>query len=485
MIAKNHNKFTLSWILIAILIAHIMVVFNDFHTDDYEILIIMDDGFDLQAFKSMENPKIFRPFTNLVLYIRSLLLDETPVLWYLLNILLHLITVCLLFYFTKKMINETAAFLTALIFGIYFQHFEAILWLYGIVRLLAAILMLLTLIFHFKLLNITNKQSIFMSYLFYTLALFCVEDIVIFAPFFIIASFIYNQKESNIHWFYNFGYIVLAGLYLVVRAFALHSINPSTGYYFIGEHILSNIYSYFSWLIMPQLNHPHIYPFVLKYLPSFTSVISIINPVIFTIAIIIAVYIVIKGTKAEKLAVLFMIIALIPAIFWEAKVSSKLLYVPSLGFAIAAGSLCYRFTIKIREKRLILIKGMLLLYFLCHSIALNLTINSYRDNHEKTNFFLDKLEQLDIDWDKYEYLLFDNVPGRVRMGHALRYRFRFYKRLIDINQQYEQQSNLFEEKLKLRDASISYILFDFKTGTPVVLERFDGIKLIEKVINHD
>ncbi|MCD6161728.1 MAG: hypothetical protein J7K40_04865 [candidate division Zixibacteria bacterium] len=72
MIAKNHNKFTLAWILSAIFIVHISVIFNDFHADDFEILIIMDNGFDLQAFKSMENPQIFRPFTNLVLYLAGI-----------------------------------------------------------------------------------------------------------------------------------------------------------------------------------------------------------------------------------------------------------------------------------------------------------------------------------------------------------------------------------------------------------------------------
>ena len=184
MIKKNQIDSSLLWILLIVFLIHIPVVFNDFHTDDFPVLMMLDKGFDLQTFLSMENPHNFRPVINLVLYLRHVILDKSTVLWYLLNICLHLVVISLLFYSVKSVTNKTTAILASLFFGIYFQHFEAVLWLYGIVRLMAAVFILLTLIYQSKAINDFSRSAALKSYLFFMLGLFCVEDIVVLTLFF-------------------------------------------------------------------------------------------------------------------------------------------------------------------------------------------------------------------------------------------------------------------------------------------------------------
>jgi hypothetical protein len=70
--------------------------------------------------------------------------------------------------------------------------------------------------------------------------------------------------------------------------------------------------------------------------------------------------------------------------------------------------------------------------------------------------------------------LFDNIPGRVKIGFALRYRFGFAKKLIDVTGDNESGPDLQAAKARLKTDNISYISIDFSTGEPIVKERFTG-----------
>jgi len=472
MFKKIHIENSLIWILLIVFLIHAAVVFNDFHTDDYRVLIIMETGFSLQGLESMDNLYNFRPVSNLAIYIRHWILGKSPFFWYLLNIFLHLSAVSLLYYFTKSIANKTVAIWASLFFGIYFQHYEAILWLYGIVRLLAAIFLLVTLIFHFKMMRNPSKAFLLGTYFFFTLAVFCVEDTIVFALFFSLISFFNSRYSSNQFKLYGIGFILIAVIYLACRMIILGSVNPSTAYFFIGSHVIKNIFSYTAWLIFPQLNHPYIIPFVEKFLPVLTSFTGLINIISLTIAVVTASYILLKGAKIERLALLFIAASLAPIVFFDAKVSIRHLYSASLGAAMIAGSLFCRLYSRIKPTSSKLLSGLLVIYFLCHAAAINLTINYYHYNQERVRFFIDELEKLTVDWSDFDYLLFDNVPGRVRMGHAWQYRFGLKKTLIDINQQYEYQPDLEQEKNKLKSTQTSYILIDFKSGMPEVIEKY-------------
>jgi len=472
MFKNDKPDIALILILLTVLIVHVPVVLNDFHTDDFMVLKILDDGFDWTALLSMENPANFRPLTNIILFLRYVILNKHQILWYLLNIGLHLIAVGLLFRLTRFITNRSTAIITSLFFGIYFQHFEAILWLYGIVRLLAAIFVLMALLYHFKYKDSFNRASLYKSYLFFAMALFCVEDVIVLSLFFGFDAFISGRHSKNSLISYGIGFFAVAAIYLIIRTIALNSINPTTESFNIGIHIIKNLYAYTGWLIMPQLDHPYIMPFIGKYFPSLIHCIRFSNLFIFLAAIVIILFIIKKGTIIEKLFLVFVILMVGIASVLDSKVASKLLYIPSIGVAIITGSLFVRLYNWLGTKKSKYLIAIAVIYFICHSIAINITIYQYRRTEEKTNYLIDKLQQLDIDWDRYDYLLFDNVPGRIRLGFPLRYRFGFSKRLIDRSDEVEKKQDLELEKSNLEKAGISFILIDFGSGEPVIKEKF-------------
>ncbi|MCP4582526.1 MAG: hypothetical protein GY839_13035 [candidate division Zixibacteria bacterium] len=475
MLKNNKIDIALILILLTVSIVHIPVILNDFHTDDYMVLEILDDGFDRSAFLSMENPVNFRPLTNIVIFLRYVIFDKNQSLWYLLNICLHLLVVGLLYRFARSIADKVTAIAASLFFGLYFQHFEAILWLYGIVRLLAAGFVLMALINHYKYKVSFNKISLYKSYLFFGLALFCVEDAIVLSLFFSLDAFISGRQTKKKLISYGIGFFAIAALYLIIRIIALDSINPTTECFYIGAHIIKNIYAYIGWLLVPQLDHPYIIPFVGKYLPSLINYIWLVNLSVFLAALAIAWVVIKKGSNKEKLFLVFIAVMLGIAAALDSKVSSKLVYIPSIGLAIIAGSLFIRLLKWLEPKKTKYLIAIAIVYLFCHSAAINFTIIKYRHTQEQTNYLIDKLEQLDIDWDRYDYLLFDNIPGRIRIGFPLGYRFGFTKRLIDISEEVEKKLDIEIEKSKLENAGISYIFIDFSSGDPVIEKKFGGV----------
>ncbi len=226
---------SLCLILFAVLLVHLPVVLNDFHTDDFQVLMVMDEGFSPRGVASMDNSNYFRPVSNLVIYLRYWLFGKSPFFWYLINICLHLLAVSLLYQIIKCTANKTTAILAGLFFGIYFQHFEGVLWLYGLVRLLAAVFLLSALKFHQKVIHKPSLNLIIKTHLFLALAVFCVEDVILFSLYFLVSSIIKNRKSKYLLGLHNTGYILIPAIYIIIRVFALSSADVSTEYFNVSS----------------------------------------------------------------------------------------------------------------------------------------------------------------------------------------------------------------------------------------------------------
>lgn len=459
-------------ILLFILLAHIQLLFNDFHTDDFQILMIMEDGFDRQEFFFMENLSNFRPFTNLVIYVRSLVFDNIPALWYLLNILLHLCVVYMLYSFVRSKSGKTAAVVAALYFGVYFQHFEAVLWLYGIVRLLAASMLMLTVIHFINYRESSSRIDLIKSLLFFSVALFTVEDSIIFSLFFCLVLLIDRGERTKKFDYYGSGYIPAAAVYLFLRFTAMGWSKPSTEYYYPGYHIFHNYLEYCGWMIFPNPGHPYVYPFIEKYASFFSPFGGIINYLSLTLFVILMIFIIVKGNKIEKFALGFVLIALVMPSLLMAKVSTKLIYIPSLGMALIVGSIFKRLKDNISVAKFRYFTAAAILYLVIQTIAVNITIYYYRITQNQVSDIVNHIEKLNINWDDYEYLILDNLPGRVRPGHAIKYRLKIDKHLIINNRETENQPDITAETQNLKNQNISFILLDFVDKEMSVKEIF-------------
>jgi hypothetical protein len=471
MIAKIKVNSKLLGVLLIVLAVHLPLIFNNFHTDDFQVLEIVQKGFDCAGLKSMENPSNFRPLANFIIYLRYWLFDNAAGLWYILNILLHLTAVFLLFIYVKKLTDETTAVLAALFFGLYFQHFEAVLWLYGIIRLLTAVCVLLSLIYCQKFLSNPNRADMVFSLMFFFLGLFCAEDMVVICFYFLAVYILFIPKGEKRHFLLpGAGFMVLAAFYLMIRLAALGKPTLSTPYFYLGGHIWNNIFSYLGWLVFPSLDNPYILPFAKAHLPGLLPFLRPFDWLVFVLVTMAIIYIIRKGDLIQKQALLFTVIALIPAIFIKSKVSTKLVYIPSIGVAILVASFIKQGLSQAGQIGRKIISVFLAVYLICQSTAIILTIDYYRSTQKQVAFMLDEIDRLDIDWNQYEYMLFDNVPGRARLGNAFKYRHGITIRLIDRYEQAVNQPDITAEKQKLKAANKSYILIDFAGGHPAMVE---------------
>jgi hypothetical protein len=465
------NNYKLMGVLLIVFAVHLPLILNDFHTDDFMVLEIIRKGISSDGLIWMENPANFRPLVNLVLYIRYWFLDEIAGLWYLLNILLHLLAIALLYKFAKRLYDENTAALAALFFGIYFQHFEAVLWLYGIVRLLAGICVLLTLYHYNEAIRGFKRENISASYFCFGLGLLCVEDIVCFSIFLFAGIWLYEIREKKRPALYGIGFIGITVLYLLIRLILGNSDGSAASYFGFGKHVLTNIVAYPGWLLLPSLDHPYIAPFIKTHFPEILPYLKSLDLFISAVAFSIIIYLFIKGDKIQKKILVFTLISLIPAIFFNRKISTKLAYIPSIGVAILAASLIMRVLSKAKGFTRNTILMILILYFIGQIAATALTINYYRITQATVTNLLGQLDSLHIDWARYEYMLFDNVPGRARLGSAFHYRYGFSPRLIEKNEYAEDPPDLEKEKNHLRENGISFIEIDFSTGHPIIVEN--------------
>ncbi len=469
---KNNFDTRLLILLILVFLVHFPLLFNDFHTDDFLILKIMRDGFDWQAFKHMENPFNFRPLTNLIVFARYHLLGETPVLWYLLNICLHLSITAFIYRMLRDRLDCSSAFFGALFFGIYFPHFEAVIWLYGIVRLFLALLILIAWKATIRNSETGTGGNPYAPAITFLAALLIVEDALLLFPFFMILS-IRSPVGADTKKKQAFGFAAATAIYLLLRLILTGRILNESEQYYPGVHILTNIYHYAGWLLLPQFDHPYLLPFVEKHTPFITPLITPVNIAVFAAALLIAAIIVYHGSAFEKTALLFVAISLLPALPLNAKACSRLLYLPSIGVAFLAGSLWQRASIAFPALGKKIIIGIAALYFIAQSLANNLTIRYYHSLQAASAAILKKIDDMKIDFNRYAYVIVDHAPGRSRPWTPFRLRYGYRGEVRARNEAYEKQIDLDSLMVELEKSNINYIAIDCRDGMPKISRIFD------------
>lgn len=248
---KIFLKFWTPFAIIAVLgfLLYAQILFFDFTYLDDNTLILDDQSFlsnpanFSQAFKT----DVFHVFNHSASYYRplltiSLMLDYqlggiTPFVYHLNNIILHILSVCLLFVFLKKMkYKKNVSFLFSLIFLTHPVLTQAVAWIPGRNDSLLAVFIFASFIFFLNFLQSKNYKYYFLHLIFFGFALFTKEtaiaSLIIFLLYFYL---IYNNKEKfqsitnsilNTLKFFNrsfltFGWIVIGIFWLALRQNAL------------------------------------------------------------------------------------------------------------------------------------------------------------------------------------------------------------------------------------------------------------------------
>jgi hypothetical protein len=449
--------------------AYVVCIVNDFHTDDWIVLSLLRDGFSFGDFLSMENPGRFRPLTNILLYIRYLVFGDTAFLYYSLNIVLHaLVTVSLYRLLVRIELPRKAAFLSALIFAVYFQHYEAVVWLYGIIREFAALFYIACLWQLNEFVNKERTRSLFLFGILCFAGLLIVEDFVV-APltFIVFVIFISNKGELMS----NARPVMFAGVVALIAYFSLRALliaRPGIveTYYFPGLHMIRVLFNYLGWFVIPSPTHP--------YFSSLAS--SLGSPLYFVwrgfsyVAIAgfipLSIWLYVASPRPVRFFIIFMYIALLPVLPLNYKVSSRNIYLPSLGLAVAAGWIFYRIFWKFNGRSLLKKIGtaVIIVIVVINVGSIAVASREYYQTQKQVDSIVDDLERMDVDLNNCRIVLLDNLPGRVIVGPAMMYRLHFKQAVIASNDALKGPIDIAAKADSLYNEGVPILVFAYRQG---------------------
>lgn len=139
-------KFVLPLLFISLL-SHISSLWNQFALDDVQNILenplVRGDAPWLEIFTTAHFPgNLYRPLTQLSYWGTYRLFGADPFPYHLTNILLHVLNSFLVFFLSKKLLNEKLAFTAALFFSLFPIHTETIANISGRAELLSAFFIL-------------------------------------------------------------------------------------------------------------------------------------------------------------------------------------------------------------------------------------------------------------------------------------------------------------------------------------------------------
>ncbi|UCE67410.1 MAG: hypothetical protein JSU85_05180 [Candidatus Zixiibacteriota bacterium] len=452
------------------LIVYVSCLLNDFHTDDWIVLSILRDGFSFSDFLSMENSGRFRPLTNILLYLRYLAFGDNPSLYYLLNIILHAaVSISLYKMLVKIEMPEKAALLSAIFFTIYFQHYEGVIWLYGTIRLFAALFYIYGLWHLHDYINAGSRRSLVYFVIISFLGLFIVEDFVI-APiaFTVFAVLFSDRKNLSV----NVTPVILSGIiglsvYFVSRSLLIARPGIVEDYYYPGFHIFRVLFDYLSWFVIPSPAHPYFAKLSSSLGPLFYlwKGINIASTILF---VPFSVWIYLKSPKQIRFFILLAFITLLPIVPLNYKVTSRNIYLPSLGFTVVGGYLFYRFIWNQGRRSIkFILSVLLMLYFAVNITAIDITTREYRTTQNLVRGIINDMKNSGLDFEKTDLVLLDHLPGRTIVGPAMIYRLNYHGSVIASNDPIRGPIDIKQAAESLYKEDVPFCLFDYRDGEMV------------------
>jgi hypothetical protein len=469
-------------ILIAALavVTYAVSLINTFHTDDWIVLSLLRDGFSWRDFLSMENMGRFRPLTNIIVYLRYLAFGDSPAPYYALNIVLHAFFGIFFYRFLNKIgLKPIISLLSAVIFTAYFQHYEAVLWLYGTIRILIAIFWIASLWTLYDYL-ITGKRSALIWFgIFSFLGYFVVEDFVVSPIGYLLFALLVAgvDKDAKILKLPKAFLsriklpmiISLCGLafYFVLRSTSIVRPGVVEDYYYPGLHIFSRLYAYLQWMILPPPDHPYFQVLAARLSPLAVSIWEGLSISLVVISALALVYALTKFPGLIKFMVIFIVLALLPALPLNYKVTSRNIYIPSIGFAVLLGVLFYGIYERVKGKfwGRGLSYALLTGYLIINMAAVWVTSHEYHKNQAFVASLIADLKDSGVNFNNYDFVLFDHLPGRTIVGPAMIYKLDFTHEVIASNDPSAPGPiDIMNAAKSIAARKIPFIIFDYKDG---------------------
>ena len=455
-------------IAIAGILAYVVSIFNDFHADDWRALAVMKDGFAWHKLFIFDDPYRLRPLTSVFLYLRYAAFGSRPLAYYVVDILMHLIVCLILYHLLKKIgFSRLAAFLSALIFAIYFQHYEDVIYIYGITRLIVGMFWLLSLMALYNYLKAGSGLSFIIFSLLSFLGLFSCEEFLIAPIGFIAFVFLLTEKQKLRNRLLSVVTINLAGLlvYALIRqSFIPHSFDHNDSYY-LGFHVFGKLAEYLGWMIIPSPDHIYFSDFAHQMGLSVYWIWKLIYLFSTIVIISVMIYLLIKSPKMIKFFVLFVPLTLLCVLPFTSKVSSRYIYVPSIGLSTIAGyylnELLQRLERGSLKRNIVLISMMIFATINISAIAA--TSRIYHQTQAVVRSMVEDVRNSKVDLNKFQFVLLDHLPGRAAPGPAFLYYFASNE-IVASNDAMFGPIDIPKAAADLAAQGKTFIVFDYQNG---------------------
>ena len=359
---------------------------NDFVWDDIEVISENNISYDPSNIiyyvvpTSIENKqaRYYRPVVYVSWVADSAIWKMSPPGYHLSNIVLNSASAVLFYLFVILLLrefrpggNDTAAFLSALLFTVYPMHVESVSWIAGRTDVFCALFLFLALIMHIY--SYKRSWLLVLAGLGFLLSVFSKEVAVVFPLLAVVMDLMSRRFYSRINILkYSFYLgVLLIYLYLRAQAFSVPSINDDivtqgmnhgigsgniassiTLYVEAIKILLSAYYVYLSKLIWP-----FDFNVFMTEIPR-EAYVLISSIILFVLSAVVSFISVQKRERVTAFGIIWIWITLAPsAVIAIVSISStplaeRYLYIPSAGFCLLAGYWIAEAGLRARYKRM-------------------------------------------------------------------------------------------------------------------------------------
>jgi hypothetical protein len=449
------------------IVAYCISAANDFHTDDWYALRNYSVGLPWLESVLMDDPARFRPLKGVLIYLRYLAFGDNAWGYYVISILLHVV-VCLLFYrFLLKIgLSNLLSFLSALFFTIYFQHYEAVLWLSGIIRIYVALFLILSLWMLHKYIRTGERRSLIAFGVISFAGLFVAEDFLVAQIAFVVFSFLFAERPDRRR--HRISIVIIGGLgliiYFALRTSLIGSPQFTQEYYKFGPHVIANLVGYLEWMALPPPDHSYFRPLSTHLGAASYRAWDIASMVLMVAFSLYSVFLIVKGPRGVRFFSVLIFVALIPALPLTMKVGSRYTYVPSLGFSVIVSYAIIQLYNHFRSRmviRSVIVTGVAA-YMILSVCAIWVTSRENRKTRLLVRGMINDIRGSGVNLSGYEFVFIDHMPGRTIAAPAIRYAFN-YEGVID--QSYNPVRGALDIRRKVMEICTlgkPFVVFDYR-----------------------
>jgi len=299
-----------------------------------------------------------------------------------LNVIIHLINACLIFFLIKKLFKKVyspngqnfLAFLTSLLWVVHPIHTEAVTYMSAIADPLIVLFGLSSFICYINFKQKKETYLLIFSLILFILALLSKETIIIFPGFLFIYELFFSKKNWG-KYIHLVWYFIISIAYLILRLTTLNFVNTFNFYNtsnIYTEHLsvriftfLASLPKYYSFLFYPVNLHME------RNFPIFDSIFSI--DVLISLLILVILGLVIYSLFKQKrfyltFGIFWFFIGFLPMtgiIPVNSFLLEHWLYLPSIGFFLCLSILIHRFWQKyIKIRKIIVIFSTIIVFIL-------------------------------------------------------------------------------------------------------------------------